>query len=468
MPCTTLLVGKKASYDGSTMMARNEDSGSGHFCPKKLVVVRPDEQPRRYRSVISGIEIELPDDPLRYTAMPNALPDEGLWAAAGVNAANVAMTATETITSNPRVQGADPLVKGGIGEEDLVTLTLPYIRSAREGVERLGALLERYGTYEMNGIGFQDADEIWWLETIGGHHWIAKRVPDDMCVVMPNQQGIDAFDLEDAFGEGKTCLCSADLLPFITDAHLDLKPDSPVFDARAAFGSEDDSDRSYNTPRAWDMLRRLCPSRAGEWTPEAFDLPWCVAPERLVTPEDVKYLLSSHFQGTPFDPYAKYGDLSLRGKYRPIGINRNNFLALTQIRPGVPAHRAALEWIAMGSNVFNAFVPLYANAATVPEWFSDTEKTVSTGSFYWTNRLIGALADAQYDQCRFHIERYQNAVACRVRALLTRFEQGGQDTNETVNEALCAAVREETFDVLDKVLYEVSCKMRNGYARSDA
>ena len=26
MPCTTILVGKKASYDGSTIIARNEDS----------------------------------------------------------------------------------------------------------------------------------------------------------------------------------------------------------------------------------------------------------------------------------------------------------------------------------------------------------------------------------------------------------------------------------------------------------
>ena len=96
-----------------------------------------------------------------------------------MNAAQVDMTATETITSNPRVLGADPLVvyqpaedgkeevPGGIGEEDLVYIVLPYIKSAREGVKRLGSLLEQYGTYEMNGIAFQDHDEIWWLETIG-------------------------------------------------------------------------------------------------------------------------------------------------------------------------------------------------------------------------------------------------------------------------------------------------------------
>lgn len=44
--------GKKASYDGSTMIARNDDSGSGHFTPKKFVVVHPEEQPRHYESVI--------------------------------------------------------------------------------------------------------------------------------------------------------------------------------------------------------------------------------------------------------------------------------------------------------------------------------------------------------------------------------------------------------------------------------
>ncbi len=36
MPCTTILVGKKASYDGSTMIARNDDSGQEDLPPKNL------------------------------------------------------------------------------------------------------------------------------------------------------------------------------------------------------------------------------------------------------------------------------------------------------------------------------------------------------------------------------------------------------------------------------------------------
>ena len=234
MPCTTILVGKNASYDGSTIIARNDDSGAGSYTPKKYVVVKPEEQPRIYKSEISHVEIELPDDPMRYTCVPNALAGEGIWAASGVNSANVSMTATETITSNPRVLGADPLVcyepaegdkpekTGGIGEEDIVSITLPYIKSAREGVKRLGSLLERYGTYEMNGIAFQDVDEIWWLETIGGHHWIARKVPDNVYVVMPNQFGMDEFDMADAMGAQSEFMCSADLPAFIEKYHLNV------------------------------------------------------------------------------------------------------------------------------------------------------------------------------------------------------------------------------------------------------
>ena len=36
MSCTTLLVGKNASYDGSTMIARNDDSGADGFTPKNF------------------------------------------------------------------------------------------------------------------------------------------------------------------------------------------------------------------------------------------------------------------------------------------------------------------------------------------------------------------------------------------------------------------------------------------------
>ena len=72
MPCTTLLVGKNASYDGSTIVARNEDAPSGEFTAKRYNIVKPSDQPRHYRCVISHLEIDLPEEPMRYSSVPNA------------------------------------------------------------------------------------------------------------------------------------------------------------------------------------------------------------------------------------------------------------------------------------------------------------------------------------------------------------------------------------------------------------
>lgn len=494
MACTTMLVGKKATYDGSTMIARNDDSCSGRFTPKKFVVVHPEEQLRHYKSVISHLEIELPDNPMRYTSMPNAVKGEGIWAGSGVNEAQVGITATETLTSNPRVLGADPLVvyqpakdgkeeiPGGIGEEDIVSIVLPYINSAREGVQRLGSLLEKYGTYEMNGIAFQDIDEIWWLETIGGHHWIARRVPDDAYVVMPNQLGLNQFDLDDALNAQKEYMCSSDMREFIKKNHLDLSLDGKL-NPRDAFGSHDDADRVYNTPRAWYMLRCMNPRTKvwdgpnAEYSPTSDDLPWCMVPEKKITVEDVKYVLSSHYQGTPYDPYGSYGDKSMQGAYRSIGINRNDFISLIQMRPEYEKDSRTIEWVAYASNAFNVLVPFYADVEETPEYLSNTTETVSTDNFYWNSRMIAAMADASYRSSLFHIERYQEHVMSKGHELINRYDTLLEQETDAqrrlalkteANQKIAEMVKKASLDTLDKVLYELSCQMKNAYSRSDA
>ena len=494
MGCTTILVGKKATYDGSTMIARNDDSGAGHFTAKKFAVVSPKQQPKTYHSVFSHVTIELPENPMRYTAMPNAVKGEGIWAASGVNEAQVGMTATETITSNPRVLGADPLVTyqpksddqeeiaGGIGEEDIVYIVLPYIHSAREGVQRLGSILEKYGTYEMNGIAFEDVNEIWWLETIGGHHWIARKVPDEVYVVMPNQLGMDEFDLEDALGEQKNYMCSPDMKEFIEKYHLNPSMDGTL-NPRDAFGSHDDSDHVYNTPRAWFMERYLNPNSYSwdgpdaDYTPVSDDIPWCMVPEKKVTVEDVKYVLSSHYQGTPYDPYGAYGDKSMNGAYRSIGINRNDFMSLIQMRPDQPEDSRAIEWVAFASNAFNVMAPFYADIDETPEYFANTTGEVSTENFYWSSRMIAAMADASYKKSIFHIERYQEHVMAKAHQIINRYDDDltkesdiakRMQIKREANREIAKMVKKETSDTLSKVLYELSNQMKNSYARSDA
>ena len=486
MPCTTVLVGKNASNDHSTMISRTDD---GFYDVKKMIVVTPDKQPRKYKSVISHVEIDLPNDPLRYTSCPSVDGKRGIWAATGINAANVGMTATETITSNPRVLAADPLVEyreakskrdkavpGGIGEEDMVVLTLPYIHSAREGVERLASLLETYGTYESNGIAFNDENEVWWLETIGGHHWMARRVPDDQVVIAPNQFGMDFFDLDDAFGAQESHLCSRDLREFIRDNCLDLNQGSR-FNPRDVFGSHTDMDHIYNTPRAWFMGRFLTPyshrweGENAEFTPESDSIPWALTPDRKIAVEDVKYMLSSHYQGTPYNPYTSQ-DTGKRGMYRSIGINRTGVTSICQIRSGVPEEIRGLEWICFGSTAFDAIFPVYTNVDKMPRYLSDVTLDPSTENFYWGSRLIGALADHNYSTCIQLIERYQNAVFTKGRQIVLEYdrkmtEQKDFSLSAQANDQLCAMAREETVSTLGKVLHDASVHMKNGYNRAD-
>ena len=493
MSCTTILVGKKASYDGSTMIARNMDSGSGEYTPKKMCYVAGAEVPKTYRSVLSHVEIPLPEKAMDFICFPDALGDKGIWAGAGTNRANVSVSATETITSNELVMAADPLVElhlegdrevpGGIGEEDMTSLLLPYIHSAREGVIRLGELLKKYGTYEMNGVAFSDENEIWWLETIGGHHFIAKRVPDDVYVMMANQQGMDSFDLADAFSKQKEHICSEDLREFMEENHLNLSMDQEM-NPRDVFGSHSDADHVYNTPRTWYIMKRWNPSvftyegEDADYRPDSDDIPWCMVPEKKITPFEVKYILSSHFQGTKYDCYGKFGDTSEIGKLRPIGIERTAFLSLHQNRKEKEKELSCITWVAFGSNVFNAMIPLFSAVEKIPSYFETTGKEVSTDSFYWNNRLIGALADASYAKSRIHIERYQARVQAKCYQLLTdckkevlKKKRSGKEIRnmlEECNEKIALCTKKETEDLLDKVLYEASSSMKNCFARSDA
>ena len=194
------------------------------------------------------------------------------------------------------------------------------------------------------------------------------------------------------------------------------------------------------------MLRTLNPTTwvwdgpDADYTPMSDDLPWCMVPEKKVTPEDVKYVLSSHYQGTPYDPYRSYGDKASKGAYRSIGINRNDFMALIQLRP------------------------------------DNTTGEVSTDNFYWVSRMIAAMADASYAKSLFHIERYEEAVLSAAHALVNQYDAklaaaapaARAALREEANLALAAMIQEKASDTLGKVLFELSNQMKNAYSRSDA
>lgn len=389
--CTTILVGKNATIDGSTMIARSEDGGRV-IVPESFEVVNPADQPRHYTSVISKQKIDdadLAGEVLRYTSAPDAKRDKGIWAAAGINSANIAMTATETITTNARIQGVDPLLdpsEGGLGEEDFVTLTLPYIHTPEEGVKRVGYLLEKYGTYEMNGMAFSDHDHIWYLETVGGHHWIARRIPDDAYVVAPNRLNIDKFRFDDP-----DFMASADLKDLIETYHLN--PDREGYNMRHIFGSSTIKDAHYNNPRAWYLHNFFNPEFGGQ--PGDQEQPFICYANRKISIEDIKWAESSHYQDTPYDAYGDQGTAEQKKTFRPVGINRNFETHILQIRNDVPAPLAGVQWLAFGPNTFNTMVPFYTNITDTPACFKTGGK-FDLKEIFWLNKLTAQLGDTNY------------------------------------------------------------------------
>lgn len=514
MACTTILVGCKATNDGSTIVARNEDCENGSFNAKSMVVVQPADQPRTYTGVNSHLTIELPDNPLRYVCTPNTDPSDGVWGEAGINAANVSMTATETISSNARVLGADPLiayqpakgtkgepdyqpeVPGGIGEEDLVTIILPYISTAKEGVERMGALLEQYGTYEMNGVAFGDDHEVWYIETIGGHHWIARRVPDDAYVAQPNRMGIDRMDLADALGAQKDYMCSADLAQWMAANHLDVTMSQSeaaqgdttdgiptVFNPREAFSSFTWLDEVYNNPRKWylcSMLDLDSPDFHGpapKYNADSFDIPWAITPKAKISVMDVKNLLSSTYEGTEYNPYGRQGTDESRRRFRDIGINRTCECSILQIRPYAPKAAQGVQWVAFGSGPFNTSIAMYSNVDSIPAYL-DTPMKVSTDSFYWTNRLVAGLADPEYFDNMESISAYQQSTLAEgyqslretdatIAADASMDDPAVHKALEAANEALVTKVQKANDDLLGSVLFVRSLNMKNAFGASD-
>ncbi len=243
--CTSILIGKNATVDGSVIIGRNEDSRPAW--PKNFVVhpAVTHDTPQVFKSQDNDFSMPLPANAAKYTATPEWTTKYGLFEEDGINEYGVAMSATESTYANTRVLAADPLEKNGIGEEAMITVTLPYIKSAREGVKRLGTIVATYGTDESNGILFADKDEAWYFETGSGHYWVAQRIPDDSYAVIANQMAIQEID----FADPDNFMWHPGIQDFVKE-HV-LNPGRQGFNFRKIFGTANQMDTYYNLPRVW-------------------------------------------------------------------------------------------------------------------------------------------------------------------------------------------------------------------------
>lgn len=396
--CTSILVAKKASIDHSIMIGRNEDAKAAW--PKKMVIHPHGSLPDSFVSKETGLKIALPTPSARYSATPEWTDKEGLFEEDGINEYNVAMSATESAYCNDLVLACDPLVKHGLNEEAMITLVLPFVKSAREGVQRLGQLIANYGTGETNGVLFADNDEAWYFESGAGHYWVAQRIPDDCYAVVANQLAIQEIDFDDP----NNFMYHPGIREFVEQNHLN--PDPGHFNFRHIFGTADRSDAIYSTPRVWYGHQMFNPHTCAAEYPESQDLPFIVKPEHPLSLFDVQDYLGSHFQGTPYDPLAA-GDDPRKKKYRPVSLakTQESHILQTGRETGVNIH-----WLAMGVTVESVYVPFFNGITDVPAAYKRGKLPAQNTSAYWIFKKAGVLVDCNMHQFLPQLEDVQHQL----------------------------------------------------------
>ena len=384
--CTTIIIGKEQTADGSMIVARSEDWDAME-AKNYEIFEDTDNGPREFVAKDSPFRCELPEKALGYSALsPYNL--HGHWGSAGFNTAGVGMSATESIFSSDEVLKHDPLVENGVAENSVFNITLPYVHTAREGVERLGMLIEKYGIAEGFGIGFVDNKEIWYLETACGHRWLACRMPKDQYFVTGNQSRFRTYDPNDK----ENYLASADLIEF-AEKHGLYNPAQGAFDFHVAYARDVVLDTTYNYPRVWGLQQLFSPEIKNDVTKNTF--PVFAKAAHKVTLTELRTAFRFHYDNTEHDPYLNSNP---KEPYRPVSIFRTTQTHLLQVRPELPQAIGCINYVAMGMADLSVFLPLYQGITSYPEAYTKGNGESSADSAYWKFRKIMVLGMTNYNK----------------------------------------------------------------------
>lgn len=384
--CTTIIIGQDQTADGSMIVARSEDWDAME-AKNYEIFEGTDNGPREFVAKDSPFRCELPEKALGYSALsPYNL--HGHWGSAGFNTAGVGMSATESIFSSDEILKHDPLVENGVAENSVFNITLPYVHTAREGVERLGMLIEKYGIAEGFGIGFVDSKEIWYLETACGHRWLACRMPKDQYFVTGNQSRFRTYDPNDK----ENYLASADLIEF-AEKHGLYNPAQGAFDFHEAYARDIKLDTTYNYPRVWGLQQFFSPEIKNDVTKNTF--PVFAKAAHKVTLTELRTAFRFHYDNTEHDPYLNSNP---KEPYRPVSIFRTTQTHLLQVRPELPQAIGCVNYVAMGMADLGVFLPLYQGITSYPEAYTKGNGESSDDSAYWKFRKIMVLGMTNYNK----------------------------------------------------------------------
>lgn len=410
--CTNLIVGKKASVDGSVMVSYNADdygmfSGLCHY----PAGVHAKGEMRKIFDWDSGVyHGEIPEAPVTYNVIGN------------INEYQLSIAET---TYGGREEMVD--TTGILDYGSLIYVALQRAKTAREAISVMTSLVEKYG-YCSSGETFSicDPNEAWIMEMMGtgpgskGVVWVAMRIPDDAICAHANQSRIGKFDMKDK----KNVLYSKNVISYARKMGWFTGKDAD-FSWKNTYAFPDFSGRRACDARAWSFFNRFKKGfdRYLPWAlgkdPNAEDMPLWVVPDRKLSVHDVEMAMRDHYENTPMAldsanigggvyqmPYRPTPlSFKVDGKTyfneRPISTQQTAFTFVSQLRSWLPREIGGITWFGNDDANMVAYTPVYCNNTVVPECYNTPGAdavTFSDKNAFWVCNWVSNMVYPRYSQ----------------------------------------------------------------------
>jgi dipeptidase len=420
--CTSILVSRGATSDGSTFVTYSADS---HELYGELAHTPPGvHAPGAWRDVFewdTGKHLGR----IRQAAVTYNV----------VGQMNEHQVAISESTFGGRKELVDP--KGVLDYGSLMFVALERARTAREAIDVMTSLVAEYG-YASTGESFSisDPNEVWILEMIGkgpdqkGAVWVARKIPEGHVAAHANQARIRQFPLADP----KTTRYSKDVISFAREKGWFTGKDAD-FSFADAYAPLDFGALRYCEARVWNVFRRVAPSarlpvESALGDPSAPRLPLSVKVDRKLAVADVMSLMRDHFEGTPLDlsKGVGAGPFALPYRWRPldwkvdgqkylneraISTQQTGYSFVAQSRASLPAPVGGVLWFGVDDTYSTVYVPNYAGNRGVPRSFAagtgDFE-TFTWDSAFWVFNFVSNWAYSRYSDMIQDVQRVQREL----------------------------------------------------------
>ncbi len=436
MACTNLIVGKKASADGSVMITYSSDDygsyGYLHFYPAGQH--KPGEMRALYDYETNNYLGQIPEAPYTYGVIGQ------------INDHQLSIMET-TFGGREELVDSTGLFDYG----SLMYVTLQRAKTAREAIDVWVKLCETYG-YRSEGesITLADPNEVWVLEFVGkgpgrkGIVWVARRLPDDCITGHANQARITTFPLKDK----DNCLYAKDVIKFAREKGYFSGKDAE-FSFRDAYAPNDFSGRRICDARVWSFfnrhaggMERYLPYILGK-EDGTEELPWCIRPEKPVTLNDLKQAMRDHFEGTPLEMASDLGAGPYEAPYRPtplffevdgkkyfnerpISTQQTAVTYLAQLRSWLPDYIGGLLWVGFDDANMVPFTPVYGCSTLCPEPYAEQTAgpfDFSVKSAYWLQNALSNFVYPRYCQLFPEVMQARDTLDRELEALQAQVEK---------------------------------------------